>query len=247
MRLLEKRKILKEIIAAKSLVMPIFLASLLVGCATPPPPTAPAAPVKISCQLPNLTPLKETKEYQEKGGIEVALLAASYQCVLNKVVKLEPTQPTFGETMAEAMSKPKGAPRSQYFVRTTSPVLKVTPDRLHFTLKLNNKLVRVFRGAGMVVQFNIAGKTQKIDQHDYKDLIEMIVPPRNEQQVEFYGPSIDQIPDQSTIGIFLYDVVTNTDAAGNILEKQNFEWFFKYAKVLHEEEGATVIERVRTN
>jgi UDP-N-acetyl-D-mannosaminuronic acid transferase (WecB/TagA/CpsF family) len=36
------------------------------------------------------------------------------------------------------------------------------------------------------------------------------------------------VPDQTTIALFLYDVVSNTDAAGNITQKQNFEWFYNY-------------------
>ena len=36
------------------------------------------------------------------------------------------------------------------------------------------------------------------------------------------------IPGKCTIGIFLYDVVTATDVAGNTTEKQNYEWYFTY-------------------
>ena len=44
------------------------------------------------------------------------------------------------------------------------------------------------------------------------------------------------IPDPTTVGLFLYDVVTNTDAAGNVTEKQNFEWYFSYRGQLVEKE-----------
>lgn len=217
---------------------------ILAGCAVPAP-TAPEKPLttKVSCNLPTLTPMKETKENQEKGGILVTLVAANYQCQLLKEETLVPVQPNFQEVLADSLAK-SPVPH-QYFEKSTIPVFKVTPERLRFTFRLNNKLQRVFRGAGAVIQFNIAGKTQRIDQQDYKELIEMIVPPRNEQQVDFWGPGMDQIPDQSTIGIFLYDVVTKTDAAGNTLEKQNFEWYFKYTRELREEVREIVKERVK--
>jgi hypothetical protein len=42
--------------------------------------------------------------------------------------------------------------------RVTSPQLKCDPSRLQFAVRINNKLPRVFRGQGSVVQFNVAGK-----------------------------------------------------------------------------------------
>ena len=38
------------------------------------------------------------------------------------------------------------------------------------------------------------------------------------------------------MGLFFYDVVTKTDNAGNVTEKQNFEWFYDYSVQLKEEE-----------
>jgi hypothetical protein len=193
-----------------------------------------------------LTPYSATTHnelHDFRARIQVALLAANYQCQSFKEETLVPVQPTFQEILADSLVK--SPVPSQYFEKNTTPALKVSPERLRFTFKLNNKLQRVFRGAGAVIQFNIAGKTQRVDQSDYKELIEMIVPPRNEQQVDFWGPGIDQVPDQSTIGIFLYDVVTKTDAAGNTLEKQNFEWYFKYSRELREETREIVKERVK--
>ncbi len=42
------------------------------------------------------------------------------------------------------------------------------------------------------------------------------------------GPPVGSIPSPCTIGIFLYDVVTKMDQAGNITDKQNYEWYFSY-------------------
>ena len=36
------------------------------------------------------------------------------------------------------------------------------------------------------------------------------------------------LQDKGTISIFLYDVVTATDVAGNTTEKQNYTWDFSY-------------------
>jgi hypothetical protein len=61
---------------------------------------------------------------------------------------------------------------------------------------------------------------------DYEEFLNGIVPPRNEAEFTIYGPTLDLLPDKGTIGIFLYDVVTATDVAGNTTQKQNYEWYF---------------------
>jgi hypothetical protein len=117
----------------------------------------------------------------------------------------------------------------RYMETTETPGVQVVPERLEFIVKVNNKLPRVFRGAGIVVQFNVGGKLQAVEQQGYADLTNSIIPPRTEQEIKIYGPLLSSVPDQTTIGLFLYDVVSNTDQAGNITQKNNFEWFYTYA------------------
>ena len=58
-----------------------------------------------------------------------------------------------------------------------------------------------------------------------------------------YGPSFQDIPEKTTLGIFLYDVVIKIDNAGNIVEKQNFEWYYNYQTQIKEETAEVVKER----
>ena len=115
-----------------------------------------------------------------------------------------------------------------YVEQTTTPYLEPQPSRLQFTVRVNNKLARVFRGQGAVVQFNVGGKLIPFDKVDYKEFLNGIVPPRNETEFTIYGPTLDYLPEKGTIGIFLYDVVTATDTAGVVTDKQNYEWYFSY-------------------
>jgi len=113
--------------------------------------------------------------------------------------------------------------------RTTNFTAAVEPDHLRFMLKVNNKMPRVFRGAGTVVQFNVGGRLQAVDQSAYQQILGAIIPPRQEQQIEIVGPALSSLTsDKGTIGVFLYDVVTNQNEAGVVIEKQNFEWYFDY-------------------
>jgi hypothetical protein len=210
-------------------------------CATAPPP-APET-VDLSCKLPTLAPLAETKEVQEKGGIVIGVALASFSCQQHLEKRVAQATPAFGEELAQRLVEDKNSQPARFVEETNTPVLTVTPERLIFQITLNNKLSRVFRGAGTVVLFNVAGKNQKIDGQDYAELANSIVPPRTDQQVTIYGPPVATLRDHETIGLFLYDVVTKTNAAGDILEKQNFEWYYNYAVQLHHETGT--VERRR--
>ena len=87
---------------------------------------------------------------------------------------------------------------------------------------------RVFRGAGTVVQFNIDGQLKSVDQKGYQNLVQAIVPPRSQTTLEIYGPELSNLPEKANIGLFFYDVVTNQNEAGEVTERQNFEWYYKY-------------------
>lgn len=174
----------------------------------------------VSCNVPNITPLPETKEAQEKGGVEITIVPATYETTLKERVITRQTPPPPLVILVNSQNK------GVYVEQTRTPYLEPTPKRLKFTIRVNNKLSRVFRGQGSVVQFNIGGKLVPFDHVDYKEFLNGIVPPRNETEFAVYGPPLDMLPEKGTIGIFLYDVVTATDVAGNVTEKQNYEWYF---------------------
>jgi len=46
--------------------------------------------------------------------------------------------------------------------------------------------------------------------------------------VKVVGPALASLPDECSVGIFFYDVVTEKDDAGNIKRRANFEWFFQH-------------------
>lgn len=210
-------------------------------CATAPPP--PPETIDLSCKLPTLAPLAETKEMQEKGGIAIAVAPASFSCAQHMERRVEQATPGFGEELAVRLAEGKNTQPAQLMEETNTPVLTVTPDRLVFQITLNNKLSRVFRGAGTVVLFNVGGKNTKIDGQNFAELANSIVPPRTDQQVTIYGPPVATLRDHETVGLFLYDVVTKTSAAGDILEKQNFEWYYNYAVQNHHEQGTVARRR----
>ena len=214
-------------------------ACLVTACAAAPPPPPVNAQATIACDMPTTTPLQETKEMQTKGGIQIIVAMQPFQCEQAYHQTSVPARLDFGEAvLASQMHK------GQRYVETTrTPYFEIKPQRLKVTVKVVNQLSRVFRGAGAVVQFTVAGKTWANKQEDYAEFTNVIIPPRGEQQIEIYGPPIEAIPKQANLGLFLYDVVTKTDAAGNITEKQNFEWYYGYGRQTKEEQAPVQVVR----
>jgi hypothetical protein len=207
------------------------------GCVAP---QRPPNYTTIRAKVPTIATLAETKESQEKGGIEIAVVPAAYTATAKTRTTIERAQPP---TIA-VLLVPSTETKDQVFVEErTTPYLAVEPGRLQFTVRVNNKLSRVFRGQGAVVQFNVAGKMIPFDRIDYKEFLSGIVPPRNEASFSIMGPPFELLPDQGQIGIFLYDVVTATDAAGNVTEKQNFEWYFDYTTKPIEQQAEYQVKR----
>ena len=209
-------------------LLSVSLLTAVAGCATAPPP-APTT-VSMNCQYPVLSPMPETKENQTKGGVGVTVAVAPFQCVQQARKTREPKPQSAVEKM---LLNNRPAPTQT----TMTPYLQVVPERLKVTVRVSNQLSRVFRGAGTVIQFQIAGKTWASKQEDFAEFTNVIIPPRGEQMVELYGPPVESMPPQATIGIFLYDVVTKTDSAGNVTDKQNFEWFYNYSTQTQQDVG----------
>jgi hypothetical protein len=193
-----------------------------------PPPQESA---KVSVKLPTLALLGDTQASQDKGGLKISVAPVAYQTKTAYEYKTHRATPSFKEQLFS-----NHQPGSVFVERTRIPSRLVDPDRLRFTVILSNAMPRVFHGAGIVVQFNVAGKLSAVDELGYAELRNAIIPPRSEQQIEIYGPLLSSLPDHGNLGLFFYDVVTKTDNAGNVIEKQNFEWFYDYSVQLKEEE-----------
>jgi hypothetical protein len=185
----------------------------------------------MRCDVPSITPQAETRAPQNKGGLEITITPVNYtaqqhETVTNKQVR----QPASDEIIF-------GNHGYVYVERTTTTTLGATPGQIRFLVKINNQMARVFHGAGTVVQFNVGGQIQPVDQRGYTNVQGAIIPPRQEQQLEIVGPPLSALKEKKgIIGVFLYDVVTNQNDAGVVTEKQNFQWYFDYTIETHEEQ-----------
>lgn len=200
-------------------------AILLTGCVTPP--ATPPQMTQIQCSLPKIDVIADSvnKSTQSKGGLDITVVPALYKAVRADKTTITQAQPSLGIVI---LVSPEDKKNNVYVQEVTVPQLKAAPSRVEFTVKIHNQLNRVFHGQGAVVQFNVDGKLIPFNNTDYKEFSGGIVPPLNDADLKIYGPPLDMLKDKGTISIFLYDVVTATDVAGNTTEKQNYTWDFSY-------------------
>ncbi len=219
-RFRENSAVIQSLLAAILAVSTSACAGLLESLKPPPP-----QPITVGYKMPVIAPVAEVKQSLSKGGIMISVTPATYVEVSNS--KTDEIEVDRGITCRRLKQGVEVTPTRR--LRTTiSPQYGVNPDRLVFLLKINNQMSRVFRGAGAVVQFNVGGRLVSVPQGQYAELSNLLLPPRNEADVHVVGPPLESITDGATVGLFLYDVVTRTDAAGNVTEKQNFEWYYNY-------------------
>ena len=207
-------------------ILPFLLllisATMLTSCVTEQ--ASPPQQTEIKCRIPKIDVIadKVNTETQSKGGLDITVVPAIY-----KGVRVDKTTTT--QVQPDMLTVVFNQPNTVYVEQVTTSELKPQPTRLVFTVKIHNQLNRVFHGQGAVVQFNVDGKLIPFNNTDYKEFSGGIVPPLNDGNLEIKGPPLDTLQDKGTITIFLYDVVTATDAAGNTTEKQNYTWDFSYA------------------
>lgn len=186
---------------------------------------------KATANLPSMTPIGDTSATQTKAGITIAVAPVQY--------KMEPAYESRVRRVAPGFKETLMMPHNQndaFVERTCIPAIKIIPDRIRFQVTVSNQMSRVFHGAGIVVQFNIAGKLIATDEKGYSDVANAIIPPRSQQQFEIYGPQLNTLPQKGALSLFFYDVVTDVDAAGNVSDKQNFEWDFQFTSQVKEQE-----------
>lgn len=168
----------------------------------------------VEYKLPTLTPVDPTKESQERDGIRVTAVAYPFSAqrkVSYQYRRLPAIIVVNGQLPAEMQEISS---------------FEVQPTNVTFKVRINNQLERVLRLTGTVVTFQVGGQQEVLDPVGYRDFVNGIILPRHEMEFKIKGPSIERLPDTKTFGFYLYDIVTETDAAGNATKRSNFEWFY---------------------
>lgn len=194
------------------------VASILsLACATTPPPQ-----MTVGTRLTDVEGVGRTPATQTNGGVTITVAPVAFDTTRRTVCSYERAGPSVFQSVPDDVSEETHTRLEE----ETFQVLSAQPTELTFLLTIRNQMDRVFRGSGAVVQFTADEKVQAVEQANYRNLLDALIPPGNERQIRIRGPSIDALSDGSTVGVQLFDVVTAIDSAGNVVSRDNFEWHF---------------------
>ena len=210
---------------------------LLTGCATMlAGPAAPPPAVEVSAIVARVVPSPQTTALLRHSGVAITLAPTRFDTVSTPGCTYQPAPQSLLEIMPNGVS----LQTHEKWVETRFNDLVVAPDRLSFLLTIKNGMNRVFRGAGAIVQFNVDQQVQAVEQSNYLEFINALIPPGGESQVRIAGPPLTALRDSATLGVFLYDVVTEIDKAGNVTKRENFEWYFhvRRERIIRQAESA---------
>ena len=91
----------------------------------------------------------------------------------------------------------------------------VFSDSFAFNITIVNQSERVFRRAGMVVQYQIDGQETSLVRDSYASVVDAQILPGQQRQVRMVNLDLGTITgDTATVGLYLYEVVIERDQAG---------------------------------
>ena len=202
--------------------------SLIISiCCLPPNPSLEPSSLTVRYEIPDVRALEGYPELQEKDGISVSVVPKSFVKDEKFRIKCRWIGDVLDRTLGIKEEDFGWDQETEYQIFEV-PYYEVKPENLVFNVKIYNHLERVLRLAGTIVAFQLDGKMINLERANYKEFLDGFIIPRQEQECEIRGPLINTLPNQCNVALLLYDIVTQTDEAGNVIKKSNFEWYFTY-------------------
>ena len=181
--------------------------------------------VDISYELPIIKPASQTKQMQTKGGVTVS-------CEVNNFVvdrKLsEERNPTFADG---------NKPGYDLFEITRKPSYDVSPNDITFKITIKNNQDRVLKLIDVPIVMIVDGTQYSIPNDYLLEWKNALVVKGFSKDYAIKGPQIKGLNNGKAVYISINDVPTSYDRAGNVTNKENFEWYFQTSletKTIHE-------------
>ena len=167
----------------------------------------------VSYDLPMVEPAAQTKQMQTKGDITISVEVARFEANrrVNTTERIVPSDdPEFDNYETEKM-----------------PIYDIYPDRFRFKIRIKNGQDRILKLSDVALVFVVDGTHVSIEDEHMQEWVSGMVIPGSEKEYEVKGPKLSSLPESCVVGLFLYDIPTKYDAAGNVTRKQNFEWYYQ--------------------
>jgi hypothetical protein len=207
----------------------VILSACTAACVTTPPaPPLPPPERTFLVEVPVLAPAAGHTDQQRKGGMTVAVTPSQFTLRPGVVCEYVRAALPFSVLFGDAQ-KAAGVSRQTHTLLTETRyrVPQLAEDHVTFHVTLANNMQRVFRAAGAVVQVEMGNSVETVDEARYSELSTYMLPPGQQRQFQIPAIPLGRLADGAAAGFRLFDLVTDIDAAGNVRDRQNFEWRYK--------------------
>jgi hypothetical protein len=169
----------------------------------------------ISYELPVIKPDKQTKQVQNKGGVTVT-------CEVNEFS----VDKTF-KTDRKATFADGNSPNSDVFETIKRPSVFVNPDNITFKITVKNNQDRTLKLIEVPIVLIVDGVQYTIPNDYLIDWKNALIVKGFSKEYFVKGPQTSTLKNAKVIYLSINDIPTSLDKAGNILSKDNFEWYFE--------------------
>jgi len=172
-------------------------------------------PYTLSYELPTITPTNGTIQTQKKGGVLITCEVIPFNVSeLNK------------EKRDIFYADPK-LPGYDIFQVKNTPIAVIQPESFIINIKIKNNQERILKIRETAMLMQIDGVTYNMPESDIKEWYAAMVIKNAEFSYRIKGPNIKNLNGAKLLYLFINDVPTEMDAAGNIKKRENFEWYFE--------------------
>lgn len=175
-------------------------------------------PINFSYEYPVIKPINGTVQTQRKGGVTITCEVIPFEVslkerVLKSVFYADPKMPGY-----------------DIFEVARTPYASVTPEKFILNIKVKNNQDRILKIRETALLMQVDGVNYNMPEADTKEWYAAMVIKNGEFNYRVNGPDVNNLMDAKLVYLMINDVPTIMDAAGNIKNRENFEWYFECKK-----------------
>ncbi len=167
-------------------------------------------------ELPKVELLPGTKQLLVKEGVTISCEVVPFSA---KRTEAKKTSITYADP---------NTPGFDVYETVATPVYSIKPDECQFKIRIKNNQDRVLKLIEMPIVLIVEGVQTSIQEKRLVEWKAALVIPGFEKEFEINVPKPKEETKSMYIGV--YDVPILYDQAGNIKQKENFEWTFQLTK-----------------
>ena len=173
---------------------------------------------ETSYELPVLKAVEQTKQDQVKGGVTVSCEVSSFEAI--KIVNEE-------KEIATADPNKKG-----YDIYKIGSKVKyeVAPEEIWFNIKIKNNQDRILKLKDVAIVLLIDGVAYNIPEDAKQEWVGGMLIKGFEKTQKIRGPKISGLGTDKIIYVSINDVPVSYNSAGEVLKKENFEWYYQVTR-----------------